>query len=101
MSNFFGNNNNNNNGNNGANNGAAATALSNTPTETILDEIHRRMTAAGTAQAQQVSVTFNDGRTVTISNAEAPELQRPLSDVRRDAQGELELRTRSSALGGC
>lgn len=98
MSNFFGNNNN---GNNGANNGAAAAALSGASTATILEEIRRRMSEAGTTQAQQVSVTFNDGTTVTISNAEAPELQRPLSDVRRDAQGELELRTRSSALGGC
>lgn len=97
MSNFFGNNNN---GNNGANNGAAATALSGASTETILDEIKRRMAASGTTQAQQVSVTFNDGTTVTISNAEAPELQRPLADVRRDANGEVELRTRSSALGG-
>ena len=98
MSNFFGNNNNN--GNNGANNGAAA-ALSNTPTATILDEIRRRMAEAGTTQAQHVSVTFNDGTTVTITNADAPELQRPLSDVRRDAQGQVELRTRNSALGGC
>lgn len=99
MSNFFGNNSNN--GNNGANNGAAATALSGASTATILDEIKRRMAVAGTTQAQQVSVTFNDGTTVTIANADAPELQRPLSDVRRDANGEVELRTRNSALGGC
>lgn len=99
MSNFFGSNNN---GNNGANNDAAsAPALSETPVETILDEIRRRMAVAGTTQAQQVSVTFNDGSTVTITNADAPELNRPLSDVRRNAQGEAELRTRSSALGGC